>query len=249
MKKIITLLSLITCLLSSCGKKEGPAFSVALDPQWSTLEVKGRQQNLMGFTTDVFKEMAKQQNVRFELVSRNWDNLTDGLLQKKYDAMLSTIYPYVFNLQKYDFSDLFLSTGPVLVVRVNSPFTSLDMFKGKEIGIQAGSPTSLLIEIDTSILPRTYESVPQALNAVLNGEIEGALVDVLIAQAYCNDLYKDRLKISTIPLNDQGMRLLTLHEKNGALIEYFNAGLKALEKSGKYQELQQKWALTTHCPQ
>jgi polar amino acid transport system substrate-binding protein len=245
MKKILILLVL---LLNCCTNKETFSYRIALDPLWTTTGLKGREQNLNGFTSDVFKEISKQQNIQIQLVMRNLNNLVDGLTQKKYEGMLSTIHPYLFNLQTYDFSELFLTTGPVLVVATHSPYTSLKTFEGKEIGLISGSNNEVFLE-DPLILPRFFDSVPQALNAVANGEIEGALIEGLIAQTYCNDLYQHKLKITSEPLNTNGIRLLTVHGENGLLIEQFNKGLEALHASGQFQKLQQKWFLTAHCPQ
>lgn len=243
MKKILILLALTVFALTSCGSGTAPSYHIALDPNWYSLDVKSREKNLVGFTTDVLKEISVNKNIELELVMRNWDNLTDGLKHKKYEGIFATIYPYLFNLKKYDFSDLFLATGPVLVTRVDTLGDSLDSFSGKEIGVQAGSDGGNLIETHKGIVMRTYESIPQALNDLARGEIDGAIVPVLTAQAYTKDLYQDKLKIATSPLNDQGIRLLTLHEQNESLIKQFNAGLKELHSSGKYRELLQKWSL------
>lgn len=247
MKKILGLLLVFLFLLAGCGKSK-PPYRIGVDPQWYSLDIQGRKKNLQGFTNDILKEIGASQKISIVVVSRNWDNLTDGLRSKNYDAMLSTIYPYVFNLDKYDFSDLFIPTGPVLVLPYNSTKKSLEDLKGKLIGFQRGSEAMASLQYHHAFIPRIYDSVPQAFNDVVNGNIDGAVVDLLTAQAFCQDLYNRQLKIVMPPFNDQGVRLLTLHGQNDNLLKQFNDGLRKLQKSGRYDELQMKWSLQTECP-
>jgi len=243
MKKFLTLIILALFLLNSCTTETPPSYTVGLDPLWYSMDIPEREKNLLGFTSDILKEISLSQKINIEILLRNWDNLIDGLKEKKYQGILSTLYPYSFYLNKYDFSDLFLATGPVLVVPSHSSVTSLEGLIDKQIGVQEGSEGALIIKMQPHILMRNYTSIPQALNALSNGEIDGAIVNILAAEAYCKDLYFEKLKILPPILNDQGIRLLTLHNQNRKFIEKFNMGLKKMHKNGKYKELQQKWSL------
>jgi polar amino acid transport system substrate-binding protein len=97
------------------------------------------------------------------------------------------------------------------------------------------------------ILIRTYDSIPKALNAILNGTIDGAIVDILSAVAYCQDLYQGKLKIVTDPLNNEGLRMLSLHDQSQDLILHFNRGIEKLKSSGAYDKLLVKWNLKEKC--
>lgn len=240
MKKLLFLLA--TLFLTSCSKEPPTPFSVGIDPYWTSLNLKGREQNLLGFTEDLFKEISNKQGINLILVTRNWDNLLDGLQKNQYEAMLSTLYPYIFNLSTYDFSDLILGTGPAIVVPVQSKITSLAELEGKMVGVQQGSESSVLLDKYPTVLPRTYLSVAQALQDVASGTIEAAIVNELTAQAFCQDLYAGRLKVLT-PLNDQGIRIVTLHDQHKELLSKFNEGLHAAKANGTYRSLQEKWSI------
>src|SRR5689334_6241326 len=98
---------------------------IGVDPSWFPLSIPGRENNVTGFSTELLKEIGKMEKLHIVKVTVNWDDLVDGLRKQKYEAILSSIPPYTFNKQTYDFSELYLLTGPVLVVSADSKIDSL----------------------------------------------------------------------------------------------------------------------------
>jgi polar amino acid transport system substrate-binding protein len=243
MQKIFSILASILLLLSACGKNEGPLYRIGIDPTWYSLDLKGKEKNLLGFSTELLKEISEIEKINIELITRSWDNLVQGLEEKNYEGILSTIRPYLFNLKKYDFSAVYLATGPVLILSTASHFTSIEEMKGKEVGMLRGSQDEIFLKQYPTILTRTFDSIPEMLTAVAKGNIDGALVNVLTARAYIQDLYHGQLKIVTPPLDNEGLRLITLHDQVPALIKKFNEGLEKAKEKGIYKQLAQKWAL------
>ena len=233
-------LSLVT---TGCSKKKTYDYRVAIDPTWYPLELPGLYSNLVAFATELLQEISQTRKMKTLLVTMGWDNLLSGLQEKKYEGMFSSMYPFVFYEKKYSFSDPFLFTGPVLIVPIKSKIHSLDMLKGKEVAVMTGSTGAVLLEKYPGVLQRNYDMVPDALNAILAQTVDAAVVDHLIAKAYIRDLYQQQLKIATPPLNDRGLRLITLYNQSPALIKEFNKGLRKLKDNGKYDELLKKWNL------
>jgi len=75
------------------------------------------------------------------------------------------------------------------------------------------------------------------------GDVDGAVVSLLVAQIFVKNLYNKVLKISSPPLNNEGLRLITITNQNKELIEVFNRGLDECKKRGIYQNLLLKWEL------
>lgn len=239
------LIFLLFCVcLSACSSTRSKTERrIGVDPSWFPLQLGGRENNVTAFSTELLKEIGKLEKISIIKVTVNWDNLTEGLQAGKYDAILSSIPPYIFNQQIYDFSELYLATGPVLVMPVKTPFHSLSKLAGKEIGITPDTKGALLLEKYPAILIRSYDSIPKALNDIMHGTIDGAIVDVLSAVAYCQDLYQGELKIVTPPLTTEGLRLVTLHGQAADLLLRFNRGLDKLKASKVYDKLLIKWNL------
>ena len=74
----------------------------------------------------------------------NSDNLLWGLDEKKYDGILSSLQPLVFNLKSYAFSHVFLFSGPVIVAPKDSEIQGTYSLRGKKIGVVKGSSGAVL---------------------------------------------------------------------------------------------------------
>jgi polar amino acid transport system substrate-binding protein len=232
-------------LLSACGgKSKSSAMRIGIDPSWTSLELPEKQTNVTAFSNELLLEISRLKKIQLATVVRSWDNLLSGLQEKHYEGVLSSLVPYNFNQKQYDFSDIYLRTGPVLVLPYNSSIDSLDELDGKEIAVQRGSPDAAILEKHPKILIRIYDSIPQAFNDILTGTVDGAIAPILLAESYSQDLYSGQLKVATPPLNDDGLRLITLHNQSPSLMKAFNKGLKELKENGTYAALARKWGLS-----
>jgi len=238
-------LLIILLFFAGCGGSSSPSvdYKVALDPAFSSLSLQGRNMSLRAFTIELLEAIGKEQNVKIAIYDRSWDNLLWGLQNRDFNGIVSTMQPYLFYEKLYDFSQIYLMTGPTLVVPAAANIESLADMNGKEVAIQRGSNTALILEKYPGIIQRTYDSVPQSLIDVATGAIDGTVLDILTAAAYCRDLHQGMLKIALPPLNAEGLRLVSLHGQSPELIRLFNNGLKKLQENGEYSKLVQKWGL------
>jgi ABC-type amino acid transport substrate-binding protein len=232
-------------LLAACGSShKNGSYTVAYDPAWMGLDLMGQQNTITGFSRDLLKEIGKVEKIKFSFVSMSWDTLIPNLKAKQYDAIFSSLYPYIFNQTYFDFSSPYLLTGPAFVLPLDSKATSIADFSGKEIGVIADSPAILYLEKNPEILIRTYDLIPDMLNDIVAQNIEGAACDILIASAYCNNIYHDSLKVVGPPMNDSGLRLVALEQSSLTnLIQAFDDGLAKIKKNGTYRKLLEKWTL------
>ena len=242
------LFSTCTFFLSGCSEKNNGTYKIGLDPLWYPLDFKGQENNVMGFSTELLTEISKNEKLYLSLLNTNWDSLFQGLRAGTYQAVLSSLPPYNFNLKQYDFSDLYLPLGPVLILPSSSKTTSLTKMNGKEIGVIIGSSSILILETYPEISIQTYGSASALINDLLMGNIDGALLPILIAESFTRGSFTDSIKIVSKPLNNEGLRILTLKGKSPNLLKYFNKGLKHLENTGKYSKLLKEWQLIETSP-
>jgi polar amino acid transport system substrate-binding protein len=239
--KLFVFCSLV--FLFGCSSNSTTTYEVAIDPTWNPINFKDRQSNVLGFTTELLTQVSQEEKIQISILSTNWDSILDGLNSRKYAAILSPLHPYKYNEEIYSFSEPFLEIGPVIVAPIDSKDLSINDLSGEAVGAIENSSEILLLEKDPTILIRTYDSVPDALNALVSEHIQAAILPVLEVTAYVDHLYFRKLKIVSKPLNEDGLRMITLKDQSPELREKFNKVLKQMKSDGSYQKLLSKWNL------
>lgn len=241
MQKIAFFLLAILIAGCSCGRPHGP-LKIGIDPNWYPIDFGPQTSYVNGYAEDLLLEMAQYTGMEFERIAANWDNLLDGLKEKKYAAVFSSLPPYEYNKAIYDFSKDFLALGPVLILPIGSPKIDLREMKGHVLGIITGDPAVLILEKNATLILRPYNTISELLNAVVSGELDGALLNRIPAVNYVGGLYAGKLVIASEPLTDAGLRLVSLKGED-YLVSMFNKNLNHLINRKRLAVLQEKWQL------
>ena len=114
MKRILSCL-LVAFACFGCSTKK--SVRIGIDPTWYPLELDGKEANVFAFVDELLQEISRTSRVNFQRVSFSWDDLLLNMEQGNCEAVVSSMTPLVYNLDKYNFSPLFLETGPVLIVQ------------------------------------------------------------------------------------------------------------------------------------
>jgi ABC-type amino acid transport substrate-binding protein len=229
------ILALAVCGCSSSAGK----IRIGFDPNWYPSDFGSQTSYVNGYIQELLLEMAQYGGFRFELIQRSSDNLLEGMQQGQYQAIISTLPPYEYNLAKYDFSENFLDLGPVLIVSYGSKKNDLSKMNGEMVGILTNDPAALILEKYPTLIIRNYSSIPDLLGAVAKGEIEGALLDQIPAVNYVSDLYAGVLRIVGQPLTNKGVHLVGPKGTLGTI----NKNIEALRKKKAIDALLKKWGL------
>lgn len=251
MKKIfLSLLCICVGVFSffSCSSSKKPqkqVCSIAMDPSWYPLDLEGKGIYVMGFLDQLFKEMSKVTGVTYQFRHLSWDNVVDVLKNGTYPAILSPIPPNVEQRLEFDFSELILSTGPVLIVKNDSKIEKISDFREAYIGCLQYSSEDLYIQTQSNVLPYYYPSPAAALFGLSTGQVDGVMIGVVPAVSYIKDLYDGFLKIVGQPIGNSGIRLLTKKGENQQLIQSINQALQIEKQQKNYQSLMVKWTVGT----
>ena len=246
MKSIFFCVAVLALFLHGCGcdvRGGRSSVKIGVDADWYPIDFGSQNAYVNGFTEELLLEIAQQTGIEFERITANWDSLYEGMKGGKYQAVLSSLPPYEFNMALYDFSHNFLDLGPVLIVPEGARQSDIEKMSGEHIGVIVGDPVVLLLQKHEGLIVRNYPSVADLLDAVVNGEVEGALLDRVLAGSYVGDLFSGKLKIAGPPLNEMGLHLVVLKGKQPFLVGQFNKSLAVLKKKKRLQALLRKWQL------
>lgn len=134
---------------------------------------------LTGFDVEIAREVAKRLGVEAKFVEAPWDSLLAGIDAGRFDSVFNEVSIRDDRKEKYDFSDPYISSGAVLIVREdNTDITSLADLEGKK---SAQSLTSNLADIakenGAEIVP--IEGFNQAIDLLNSSRVDATINDNL----------------------------------------------------------------------
>lgn len=240
------LIVLLILLIKSCSTNSQAVtdYYIGQDSQWPGLELMGKERNIMAFNSDLLATIAKTERLRIHLINGSSKELFSQLEQGLLQGVITNLKPDYSNEDRLIFSDPYFLLGPVLIIPSTAPIQGWNEKAKKIIAIPSRTPNILNLVSDPSIQTKFYDDILRALADLSDHNIDGVVFPALPAHVYTKTFYSQELKIATLPLNDDGLRLAALKNDAGKLlIEYFNKGLAELKQKGTYQQLIDQWGL------
>jgi polar amino acid transport system substrate-binding protein len=217
---------------------------VGVDPAFYPVQSGPKDAYVFAFFNELLEEIAQLKKIRIERVNRSWDNLIEGLNRHDYDVVFSSLEPRIYNEEIYSFSNLILSTGPVILVPIGSTIKSLEELENHIVGVEEYSVAAMQISRDPSVSLSFYQSYPEAIEGLLAGNYEAVVMDSIIANAYIKDLFPGQVKVLQQPLIDQGIRAISLYKTKNHEIKLMNEAIDELKAKGSFAALLKKWNLS-----
>jgi ABC-type amino acid transport substrate-binding protein len=232
-------LLIFTFFICSCSWESKDVLRVGVDKNWYPVDFGPQVSYVNGFVEELLLDLSRYSGMQFQLIYTNWSSLFEGMKKDQYDAVFSTVSPQDYNKDEYEFSVNLFDIGPVLIVDKNSTRKSLAEMKGELVGIIINDPAENLVAKYPTVIIRKYKSIPELLNAIVDQEIEAAVLNRIPAVNFVEDLYASTLKIVGEPLTDAGIRLVS-HKGKG---DRFNRNLETFKQRKTYKDLLRKWSL------
>lgn len=240
---LILLWGIIRSCSSEMQRKD--YFKIGRDVTWYPLELQGKDQNMIGFTNDLFDQIARTEGIKLEIFDVTSKSLFFGLDRGNWEGALVSIPADVFNKQKYEFSIPFYTMGYVLLAPMDSSIKSFSDISGKIIGMlkdQSLDPS--IARHDAIFTP--YQRMSKAMEDLYSNRLDAVIVDYVSAQRYIQGVYAKKIKMVTTPTKEDSLRLIAKKGTEGAyLIKHFNNGLEKLMKDGSYEKMLIKWSLSS----
>lgn len=232
---MIRFLALFVLLFASCSNTPKEKVRLCVGTSWYSLNFGKQNPYVNGFVDELLLEVAKEMRVEFEKIP------TNDL--KKCDLALSSMPPYTFNKAKYIFTQNILRIGPVLILPTSVKTKKLKDMEGETLGVLAGMDVTLVLQKYPDIIVRNYQTTTELLNAVVAQDVQGALFNRIDAVGFTSGSYNGKLKIASLPLNDEGLHLIAEKGKHEKFVHSFDKNITELKKKKFYRDLLEKWKL------
>lgn len=244
MKRLFACLSVLLVVgFAAAQDLEGRTIIVGSDTTYPPFEVVNEQGEIVGFDVDVVAAICERINCVSEFQTTAWDGIFPALAQGEFDMVASGVSITPERDEIVDFTDPYLVVNQAITTRVeDASLTEADFTDDGSslvLGAQLGTTNAALGEemVGADRL-RLYDTFNSAVQALLNGDVDGVIIDGVTAQAfaqqYAGDLVVEISGLSSDPLG-------LVFPEGDPLVDVFNQGLAQIKEDGTLDALIQEW--------
>lgn len=248
---VITILILsLALLVTGCGTKSGDGgksadggkkkLKVGTDATYAPMEFMNEKGEIVGLDIDIVREIAKAAGFEVEFVNIGWEPLFPAVKNSEVDFAVSSITITDERKLEFDFSDPYFYANQLILVPEGSSISSAADLKDKKVSAQINTTGHLVVQ---DLLGQTnrnilaYETMPLAIQAMLNGDAEASVGDNSVVNEYIKNNPNSKLKTINDSSFEREYYGLMVKKGNTEVVELLNKGIKALKDNGKLKEL------------
>lgn len=255
----------VLSLMSGCGSKaqQTNASTVSIDlldqvkekgvlvvgtasgyPPYEFVDAASPNQEVIGVDMAFAKVIADKIGVELKIENMTFSALLSSIPAKKIDIAIAGICPTDERRKTIDFSEVYINAEQKILIRNEDKdqLKTLDDFVGKKVGVQKSTTQETLANAeikDVTIV--SLDKVPDLILELLNGKIDGIVVESVVAQQYIianptlgfsDATFKNSLKPTAVAL-DKG---------NDKILEVINQVIKEKQESGEFDKWIQEYS-------
>lgn len=216
-------------------------------PPFESIDANGK---LVGYDVELMQAICDAAKLDCDIFNAAWDGMIPGLINGKYDALISQLTVTEKRRQVIAFSDIYSQPIFRFVAKKGASFDiSPDGLAGKTIAVQTGTPMDAYV---TSHFPKAtikrYDtgSAPYLELSAGRADLHISYQAQIIHGFLNTDAGKDFALVGPQLTGKDAKEFgegvaIAVNKKNTQLVEEFNKGLAALRESGKLAALNAKY--------
>lgn len=197
---------------------------------------------LTGFDVEIGRAIAERLGVKAQFVEGKWDGLIAGLDVGRYDAVINQVGITEARQAKYDFSDPYISSAAVLIVREdNTEIKDFSDLSGKRSANTLTSNFGKLAQQSGAEVV-AVQGFNDAVELLMSRRVDATINDELSFLDFKKQKPDAPLKIAardtTTEFSQSGV---LIRKNNPELREAINKALADIRADGTYREISEKY--------
>ncbi len=197
---------------------------------------------LIGLDVDLARAVAEEMGVPLRFINMGYDGLYDSLRADQADALFSALRVDPLRMNDARYTRPYFDAGQVLVRPPESGIDHMSDMEGRTIAIEFGTEGDLEARTWQRRLRvltiESYDVASAALDAVLAGEAEAALVDAISARLWLEE--HDGLAVAPESVTSDPYAV-AVQVGNFKLWEALNTALTTLIENGTVEDIIDRW--------
>lgn len=197
---------------------------------------------LTGFDVEIGRAVGERLGVKARFVEGKWDGLIAGLDAGRYDAVMNQVSITEARQQKYDFSDPYIASAAVLIVRTdNDEIKSFDDLEGKRSANTLTSNFGKLAE-KAGAQVVAVQGFNESVDLLLSRRVDATINDELSFLDFKKQKPDAPLHIVARDTSSEFSESGVLIRKgNPELRQAINAALQEMRADGTYKAISEKY--------
>lgn len=222
--------------------QETGVWRVGMDPSFPPFEFLDADGRPVGLDVDLAEAIAATWGVRVQIVGVGFDELMDAVHVHRVDSALSALPIVPHRTRDVSFSDPYIEAGLVLAVPEASDLQGIEGLRGRRLAVEWGSngdaeARALARRWDGELELVLRDSTTAALDALLAGEADAALVDAVSLALYNR---RDQLRKAG-PAVASDPYVVVVPADASQLLRAVNRALEQLRNDGTLAEIEGRW--------
>lgn len=243
---IVMMASLLTFTLGQSAQAEEKTYNIGTDLTFAPFEFQDSKGEYVGIDVDLLHAIAEDQNFEVNLKPLGFDSAIQAVQSKQVDGMIAGMSITDERKKSFDFSEPYFDSGLQMAVKKgNDKIKGYEDLKGKTVAAKVGTESATFLEKNQEKYDYTIKNFDDATGlyqALENGEADAIFDDYpVLGYAITNG---QKLQLVGEKETGSSYGFAVKKGENKELIEKFNAGLKKLKSSGKYDEIVSKYIST-----
>ena len=202
-----------------------------------------------GFDVEIGQELCKRIGAECEVVAQDWDGIIPGLLAKKYDFIIASMFITEERKKQVSFTEPYYMAAMTHVVPKESEITEFtnDALKGMVVGAQAGTTQAdYAVQMYPDADVRLYPTQDEASLDMASGRLDVMVGDMLPLLDFVEKTEDGACcKLAGEPITDpafvgEGVGI-ALRQEDNDLRERLNKALEEIRADGTYQAINDKY--------
>ena len=205
---------------------------------------------LQGFDVDIAKALCQTANLECTFLIQKWDDMIPNLLDKHYDAIVSSMSMSAERRTKVAFTNKYYDSPSIFIVRKGSTIVkpTPEALRGLKLGVTLATVQAAFAEkfygatAKISIFPMS----PDLYNGLANGSVDAIMEDKLAVYDWLTNTKAGQCcefrgpDVNDVTFFGEGAGI-ALRPLDNALRDRFNAALETIKGDGTYDTINAKY--------
>ncbi len=220
-------------------KKSG-VLTVGTSPDYPPFEnIDPATNEMVGFDIDLIKAVAGKLGLKTQFQSLGFDSIVIAVKNRQVNLGMSSFSITEERKRSIDFTIPYYISGSVVLTLANAEEKTVADLVGKRVAAQMGSTCAEAAKTIEGATAQIVDDANIAVMMVKNGAVQGAVLDMAIAENYAK---RPEFTLFKKPLTYEETAAI-MRKGSPEFLQAINGAIKALEADGTIATLRTKWGV------